>query len=137
MKAKPFKLVPGTGYVPCEINEATYLMLNLPGPTGTLMLPVILNGSREGTNCWSWNGETEFPTLKPSVLTRKNRFTKKGEEDYNKWMDQDCPELPHGTWFESENIICHSWINVGCAVFLDDCTHELKNQSVELLDVEQ
>ena len=69
MKALPVKLIYGQGYEPCAIEEATHVTLNIPGPTGLLTLPVILSGTRAGTGCWTWNGSTDAPTLRPSVLT--------------------------------------------------------------------
>jgi len=102
MKAMPVKLIYGQGYEPCAVDDATHVTLNIPGPTGLLTLPVILSGTRAGTGCWSWNGSTDTPTLRPSVLTTGRRF---------------C---------------CHSWINDGAAQFLDDCSHEFKGQTVEL-----
>lgn len=52
MKAQPVKLVYGEGYVPCSVDEATHVTLNIPGPTGRLSLPVIQQGTRAGTGCW-------------------------------------------------------------------------------------
>lgn len=100
--AKPVRLVYGQGYEPCQIDEATHVTLNIPGPTGRLTLPVIRSGTRDGTGCWTWNGSTTAPTLRPSVLTTGH--------DYR----------------------CHSWINDGAAQFLDDCSHELKGTTVAL-----
>jgi hypothetical protein len=105
MKAKPVKLIHGEGYQECPISEATHVTLNIPGPSGTLTLPVILSGTREGTGCWSWNGSTEAPTLRPSVLTNGHDFR------------------------------CHSWINDGQAQFLDDSSHEHAGKTLDLLDV--
>lgn len=106
MKAMPVRLVYGVGYEPCEVPEATHVTLNIPGPTGQLTLPIILKGSRLGSLCWTWNGSTEAPTLRPSVLTEGHDFR------------------------------CHSWINDGCAQFLTDSTHELVGQTVPLHDIE-
>lgn len=106
MKAQPCNLIPGKGYVPCDAAEATHLTLNIPGPTGELTLPVQQKGTREGTGNWTWNGDTEKPTLRPSVLTTGHDFR------------------------------CHSWINDGQAQFLDDCSHPMRGQTVALLDVE-
>ena len=106
MKAKPVKLIYAVGYEECSIEEATHVTLNIPGPTGELTLPIMLKGAREGTGNWSWNGDTEKPTLKPSVLTNApNRF------------------------------VCHSIINEGKVQFLPDCSHDLAGQTVELLEV--
>src|SRR5690606_37550399 len=111
MKAKPMLLVPGFGYVECEPHEATHLTLRIPGPTGMLTLPVLQgNTTRAGTNCWTWNGSIDAPTLRPSVLTQYD-----GDD---------------GAWR------CHSWINDGSAQFLADCSHDLANTTVPLLDVE-
>lgn len=111
MKAKPVRIVPGTGYVQCSIEDATHVTLNIPGPTGELTLPVIQKGTRDGTGCWTWNGSTEAPTLRPSVLT------------------EGCSKVSNGHYR------CHSWINDGSAQFLSDCSHDLANQTVPLLDV--
>lgn len=110
MKAKPLKLIYGEGYVDASIDEATHVALNFPGPVGVLHLPVILKGTRDGTNCWTWNGDTEKPTLRPSVLSQ-------------------------GTTFKDGKYRCHTWVNDGQAQFLDDCSHELRGQTVDMLEV--
>ena len=106
MNAQPVKLIYGQGYEPCTADEATHVTLNIPGPTGRLTLPIILSGKRQGTGCWTWNGSTDAPTLRPSVLTTGHHFR------------------------------CHSWIKDGAAQFLEDCSHALKGQTVPLLDVD-
>ena len=109
MKAKPVRLTPSDGYVQCSIEEATHVSLRIPGPTGLLTLPVIRSGTRAGTGCWTWNGSTDAPTLRPSVLTHGHR---------------------------ARPFRCHSWINDGAAQFLDDCSHDMRNTTVPLLDIE-
>ena len=106
MKAKPVRLTLCDGYVQCAIDEATHVTLRIPGPTGLLTLPVVRRGTREGTGCWTWNGSTDAPTLRPSVLTQAHDWR------------------------------CHSWINDGAAQFLDDCSHDLAGATVPLLDVD-
>lgn len=110
MKAKPVRLVPREGYVECPIDEATHISLRLPGPTGLLTLPVIRNGTREGTGCWTWNGSTDAPTLRPSVLSEGFSIVTDGP------------------------FRCHSWINDGAAQFLDDCSHDMAGKTVPLLE---
>jgi len=105
MKARPVKLIYGKGYEDCSIEEATHITLNIPGPTGKLTLPIMLKGKREGTGNWTWNGDTEKPTIRPSVLTTNHLFR------------------------------CHSWINDGKVQFLFDCSHELANTTVDLKEV--
>jgi len=111
MKAQPVRLIYGHGYQPCSAEEATHVTLNIPGPTGRLTLPVIQRGTREGTGCWTWNGSTDAPTLRPSVLTQGYRG-------------------------EHVRFRCHSWINDGQAQFLSDCSHDMAGQTVDLLDVQ-
>ena len=108
MKAKPVRLTPH-GYSECAVDEATHVSLRIPGPTGLLTLPVIRQGAREGTGCWTWNGSTDAPTLRPSVRTQYD-----GAD---------------GAW------CCHSWINDGAAQFLSDCSHELVGTTASLLEV--
>ena len=112
MKAKPVRLTPSDGYVQCSVEEATHVSLRLPGPSGLLTLPVIRRGTREGTGCWSWNGSTEAPTLRPSVLTQ--RHSRRSDAAFR----------------------CHSHINDGVVQFLEDCSHDLANTTVPLLDVD-
>ena len=117
MKAKPVKLVYGEGYKPCSVEDATHVTLRFPGPAGLLTLPVIRSGAREGTGCWTWNGSTDAPTLRPSVLTQGRAY----DDDLN----------------DQGPFTCHSWVNDGHAQFLADSTHEFAGQTVPLLDVEQ
>ena len=103
-----------TSYKPVPPEQASHVMINMPGPTGTLILGCVLHGSRDRASddrkepVWTWNGDTEKPTLKPSVLTTGG----------DQWR-------------------CHTWVTDGKAQFLSDTTHELKNQTVDLLDVDE
>ena len=110
MKAKPVKLVYGQGYFQCPAEEATHVQLNMPGPIPLRYIPVITSGTRDGTGCWTWNGCTEKPTLRPSILTE-------------------------GVGSDEKMHCCHTWVNDGEAQFLSDCSHELAGQVVPLLDV--
>ncbi len=105
MKAKPFKK-----NEPCEATEATHVLLHMPGPIPNRVIPVQLKGTRAGTGNWSWNGDTEKPTLKPSIKS---------------W-----------TGDSTGDIICHTFVNDGMVQFLEDCTHELAGQTLPLLDVD-
>lgn len=98
----------GAQMLECAPAEATHLKFVVPGPVGQLCLPVMIGGTRAGTNNWTWNGSVEAPTLRPSVLTSNER----------------------------EGLRCHSWINDGHAQFLDDTTHELRGQTVPLLPLD-
>lgn len=122
MKAKPLKQVAAGEWHSCKPSEATHLRLTMPGPSMHIMLPVMIKGRREGTDCWTWNGDVEKPTLRPSVLTRGTTLPKEGEDPADKT-----------NW---KPFVCHSWVTDGKAQFLDDCSHELRSQTVDLLDVD-
>lgn len=61
---------------------------------------------------WQWDGDTEAPTISPSILVR-----------------YQTPEPnPHN--------VCHSFVRAGVWEFLGDCTHALAGQHVPMSDVE-
>ena len=92
MKAKPYKWDGKAEWTPCEPQEATHISIFLPCGCQHLMLPVQTSGTRAGTGNWTWNGDTEKPTIKPSVSTTGHDFK------------------------------CHTWINDGAMQFLTDTT---------------
>ncbi|MEO6304605.1 MAG: DUF6527 family protein [Bacteroidia bacterium] len=59
-------------------------------------------------NPWFFNGDLENPTFTPSML-----------------VNGDYPESR-----------CHSFVTNGKIQFLSDCFHELKNQTVDLPEIE-
>jgi hypothetical protein len=66
-----------------------------------------------GGACWSFNGDIDKPTFTPSIFVNPK--------------NHEChvPEL-HS---------CHSFIRDGKIQFLNDCTHELAGQTVELPEI--
>lgn len=60
---------------------------------------------------WKFNGDYYKPTFRPSML----------------WK-------PHDDKSKLTGEVCHSWVTNGKIQFLGDCTHELKGQTVDLLD---
>ncbi len=122
MKAKPIKRFDGE-YIQCPITEATHVDLIFPlDITVTIptdppyeynifrqrIIPIQLSGSRSETGNWSWNGDTEKPTLHPSILTT----------------------YQHGDVLHK----CHSFVNDGVIQFLSDCTHDLVGQHLPLVE---
>jgi hypothetical protein len=71
---------------------------------------------------WDFNGNIEMPTFSPSLLIRTGKYVP-GHENFD----------DEGYNF---SVICHSFITNGKIQFLSDCTHELKNQTVDLPEVE-
>ncbi len=60
---------------------------------------------------WSFNGDVDRPTVNPSLLVTRNLPT--GEQR------------------------CHSFIRDGHIQYLGDCTHAMKNQTVEIPEFPQ
>lgn len=69
---------------------------------------------------WSFNGDMDKPTFSPSLLIKTGSYAQPGFVD--------PPELPP--------TICHSFIRDGKIQFLSDCTHELKNQTIDLPEID-
>ena len=59
---------------------------------------------------WSFNGDFENPTFDPSMMVNANREV---------------------------GIRCHSFVRDGNIQFLDDCDHELRNQTVPLPQISE
>ena len=68
---------------------------------------------------WGFNNDFEKPTFTPSLLIRTGSHAFPGYED-----DPDCPPTT-----------CHTFITDGKIQFLNDCTHELAGQTVDLPDI--
>lgn len=62
---------------------------------------------------WTFNGNFDKPTFRASMLVHGNEETRK---------------RTNGRYGHR----CHSWVTDGKIEFLGDCTHEMKNQTVEL-----
>ena len=102
------------------------LMFYCPGCN---MTHTVYHGSGTGPK-WTWNGDIDKPTFSPSVLVRVGHYIPdrtKGDCwcDYNK-------EHPDDQDFKC--LICHSFITDGKIQFLNDCSHELAGQTVDLPD---
>jgi hypothetical protein len=110
MKAKPVRLI-SQQWVQVPVEEATHVHLIFPLPLPPLQnryIPIQLSGSRADTVNWSWNGDTEKPTLRPSILTQFY-------------------------WGEDQVLYkCHSFVEDGIVQFLTDCSHENLGKSLEL-----
>lgn len=66
---------------------------------------------------WTFNGDFEKPTFRPSLLCNKSIT----EAIVNEF------KTVHR---------CHSYVTDGQIQYLDDCTHNLRGQTVELPDTE-
>lgn len=71
----------------------------------------ILNVDKDPRPRWAWNRSESKPTLTPSI---------------NAWRE-------FGGSRKTE--VCHSYVVDGKIRFLNDCTHSLKGQTVDLADI--
>lgn len=88
--------------------SANRLCFHCPGCNKGHGVPV------DGSRGWVWNQDTEKPTLSPSVLVTYNG------------SDAGVDGAPPA--------VCHSFVTDGRIRFLNDCTHELAGQTVDLPD---
>jgi len=100
MKAK-YEIIDGVGYLTFKVTEEI----------GLMKLPVITKGTRQGTNAWTWNGDLDKPTLRPSVRTRY----------YN---GKEMTEI-------------HYWLNDGIADCLGDCKDGNAGKKLALIEITQ
>lgn len=86
------------------------------GGSGLHLLPIgeqrlVVGGVERAT--WTFDGNLDAPTLSPSILTRGRLLDPGGPAD-------------------GPTHRCHSFLRAGVFEYLDDCTHPLAGQFVEL-----
>lgn len=69
---------------------------------------------------WKFNGDFNNPTFTPSLIWETGKYVDPKYEH-----EEDTP-----------SVRCHSIITDGKIQFLNDCTHELKGQIIELPEIE-
>ncbi len=74
---------------------------------------------------WNFNQDFNHPTIHPSILVR-------GTEPIT---DEELQLVMDGVKINPKPLVCHSFIKEGKIQYLGDCTHHLKNQTVELQEV--
>lgn len=108
--------------------DGTAVSFNCPGCRHWHRLPV--GAATNGRN-WQWNGSAERPTLQPSILATSGCCADptwcQGERAAE--CDKDKPADADGF---NGCMRCHSFVTEGRIRFLDDCTHALKGQTVDL-----
>ncbi len=86
----------------------------------------MIGGTREGTGNWTWNGDTEKPTLRPSLLTTGTYPA----------TDEEIELIMMKVKVEPKPFTCHVWVNDGMVEYLNDSTHEFAGKTLPLLDIE-
>lgn len=83
---------------------------------------------------WTWNWSLDKPTITPSILMRTGHYVP-GKNSDDCWCTYNAEHPDDPAPFACT--ICHSFVRDGKIQFLGDCTHELKNQTVELPIIEE
>lgn len=93
---------------------------------------VFVEGS--GVPVWGFNGNEDKPTFTPSVLVRFDHLSEAGRKKSQEFKEK------HGRYLTKKELpndiheVCHSFVTDGNIRYLNDCTHHLKGQTVELKD---
>lgn len=88
--------------------------------------------SKQGS-CWSFNNDVERPTFSPSLLVKTGHYVS------GRPQPPDCYHCNRDRLEDDMGYscgICHSFIRAGKIEFLNDCTHNLAGQTVELPDLD-
>lgn len=91
---------------------------------------VILDGSYG----WGFNHNLERPTITPSILIRTGHFTRTPEIPGECYCDFSAryPDEEPMPWTCRR---CHSFVTDGKIIYLNDCSHALKGQTIDLPDI--
>ncbi len=100
----------------CKIKDGN-LVYKCPGCKDGHVIPFDKLSARGGY-AWSFNNDLDKPTLSPSI----NAWT-------DGWTDPEDPT------FHIPLTRCHHFLKDGMIQFLSDCTHELANQTVAMIDM--
>jgi hypothetical protein len=89
----------------------------------------LVNSNIPGQN-WSLDGNMERPTFSPSMLVRGTMYPSGSQ-----WPNEDeHKRLMSGEDMRSQMkpYVCHSFVRDGKIQYLNDCTHALKGQTIDL-----
>lgn len=79
---------------------------------------------------WTFNGDQEKPTFRASMMVRGYEMSPEGEA-----MVKRGERPPAGQRYPGHEKICHSFVTDGKIQFLDDSTHALRGQTVDLPEI--
>jgi len=83
------------------------------------------------TTKWGFNGSLDKPTFTPSILTRGGHYIPGHTGDC--WCTYNAAHVDDPSGFVCFQ--CHVFITDGRIQFLNDCSHALSGQTVDLPDV--
>ena len=105
-----------------------------PGCGGAHQIMVSRDAAPDGP-CWGFDGDGDCPTFTPSILVRGVRIDG-GDAEIERIIDTyQLPEDRERMLTDRRiNTVCHSYVTKGRILFLQDCTHHLAGQTVDLPD---
>lgn len=109
--------------------EGGRLLFRCPGCKETHQVSV---GEGSGPR-WGYNGNPDAPTFTPSILVRSGHYMP-GHENGPCWCTYAKENPEEDARFKCS--ICHSFVTDGRIQFLNDCTHALAGQTVDIPDFE-
>ena len=91
---------------------------------------ISIEGNEGEHPIWKFNGDYDHPTFTPSILLKSGHYC--DGDDINCWCR--WAEKHPGEVVPFKCTICHSFVTDGKIQYLNDCTHELAGQTVEMVD---
>lgn len=79
---------------------------------------------------WDFNGDFDKPTFSPSVLVKEGHYMDGHTGDC--WCDYNKKHPDNPAPYKCG--ICHSFVKDGKIEYLNDCTHELRGQTIDMED---
>lgn len=80
---------------------------------------------------WGYNGNPERPTFTPSILVRSGHYVPSSADQC--WCKFNADRVAKGEEPSGFTCgVCHSFVTDGRIQFLNDCTHALAGQTVDL-----
>ncbi len=83
----------------------------------------------QGDNSWQWNNDLERPSFYPSVFSTSGHYLNIHKEGESCWCTYKNGES------EFKCTRCHLFVKDGEIIYLHDCSHDLKGQTVSLIDI--
>ena len=107
--------------------EGGRLMFWCPGCDGAHMVTVKAEPGHPGP-VWGYNENADAPTFTPSILVNAKRWHPPVTGD-------NLEEWKRKPWKQEKvSSVCHSFVTDGKIQFLNDCTHALAGEVVDLPD---
>lgn len=91
----------------------------------------------EADQRWSWNGSLELPVFKPSLKVTWDHMSDASRARNASFFIEHGRYMTHEELPFDEHHVCHSYVGCngalpGQIIFLNDCTHALAGQVVDL-----